>query len=58
MSHIRVTRKKYKVEEGVRIMLLARDRLIAARKELSSITDTLNTVVDVFLVETVEEEEK
>ena len=57
MAHIRVTKKEYKIGEGVRIMLLARDRLIAARKELSSITDALNTVVDEFLIETIEEDE-
>ena len=57
MAHIRVNKKRYKVEEGVRILLLARDRLIDARKELRSITDAINTAVDEFIIETVEEDE-
>jgi len=57
MAHIRVNKKRYKVEEGVRILLLARDRLIDARKELSSITDSINTAVDEFIIETIEEDE-
>ena len=56
MAHIRVNKKRYKVEEGVRILLLARDRLIDARKELSSITDSINTAVDEFIIETIEED--
>tara|TARA_Y100001949_G_C15788332_1_gene243814 strand:- start:239 stop:424 length:186 start_codon:yes stop_codon:yes gene_type:complete len=54
---LRITRKRHKVEKATKNILIARDKVIAARKELREILDILNTAIDEFLIETVEEDE-